>query len=145
MKVGYQACRAGWRWWMQADLVPSGQKFSSKWNLSFFNSVPSNRLYIISFLLSLFCLFQNAILHKILKVGFWNFKHIFLRIQFSLVATLFFSSFGYKFELICWYFHLIISYLILVTWTHLKGHQVIGLDLSTSPKSAVKWIILKSY
>ena len=66
-----------------------------KWNLSFFQAVPSNRLFfclgrplhIISSLFSHFSLFQNAILHKMLKLGFWNFKHIFLRTQFSLVAT----------------------------------------------------------
>ena len=28
---------------------------------------------------------------------------------------------------------------------HLKGHQVIGLDLSRSAKLAVKWIIIKWY
>ena len=33
-----------------------------------------------------------------LKLRFWNFKPIFLKIQFSLVAT-FFSTFGYLFEL----------------------------------------------
>ena len=44
MKVGYQTCRAGWGWWMQADSVSSYQKLSSKWNLSFFKAVPSNRL-----------------------------------------------------------------------------------------------------
>ena len=33
-----------------------------------------------------------------LKLEFWNFKSIFCRIQFSLVAT-FFSTFGYLFEL----------------------------------------------
>ena len=96
-KVGYQACRAGWGWWMQADLVPSDQEFSCKWNFSFFKAVPSNRLsfylgsplHIISSLFSHFCLFQNAILHKMLKLGFWNFKPIFLRMQFSLVATFF--------------------------------------------------------
>ena len=47
-------------------------------------------LHIISSLFSQFCLFQNAILHKILKLGFWNFKLTFLRMQFSYVAT--FSS-----------------------------------------------------
>ena len=51
-------------------------------------------------LLSHFCLFQNAILHEMMKLGFRNFKPIFLRMQFSLVATFFFSSFGYQFELI---------------------------------------------
>ena len=96
-EVSYQGCRACWGWWMQADLVPSDQKFSCKWNLSFSKAVPSNRLsfylgsplHIISSLFSHFCLFQNAILHKMLKLGLWNFKPTFLRIQFSLVATLF--------------------------------------------------------
>ena len=57
-------------------------------------------LHVISSLFSHFCLFQNANLRKITKLGFWNFKSIFLRIQFSLVATFFLSSFGYMFELI---------------------------------------------
>ena len=57
-------------------------------------------LHVISSLFSHFCLFQNANLRKITKLGFWNFKSIFLRIQFSLVATFFFSSFGYMFEVI---------------------------------------------
>ena len=47
-----------------------------------------------------FCLFQNTILHKILKLQLWNYNHIFLRMQFSLVSAFFFSSFGYEFELI---------------------------------------------
>ena len=62
-----------------------------------FKAVPSNSmpfylgrpLNAISSLLRHFSLFQNAILHKMLMLGFWNFKPIFLRIQFSLVATLF--------------------------------------------------------
>ena len=120
-KVGYQACRAGWGWWMQADLVPSDQEFSCKWNFSFFKAVPSNRLsfylgsplHIISSLFSHFCLFQNAILHKMLKLGFWNFKPIFLRMQFSLVATFFSLVLVIS---LSWYFHLTISYLTLVTW-----------------------------
>ena len=73
-----------------------------------FKAVPSNRLsfylssllHVISSLFNHFCLFQNAILHEMLKLGFWNFKSIFLRIWFSLVATLSFPSFGYLFELI---------------------------------------------
>ena len=151
-KVGYQACRAGWGWWMQADLVPSDQEFSCKWNFSFFKAVPSNRLsfylgsplHIISSLFSHFCLFQNAILHKMLKLGFWNFKPTFLRIQFSLAAK-FFSL--VSLINLSWYFHLKTSYLTLVTWhfgnqnglsKHLKDQQVFGLDLSTSPKFAVK-------
>ena len=128
---------------MQADLVPSDQKYSHKWNLSFFKAVPSNRL---SFYLAPALYNQNAILHKMLKLGFLNFKPIFLRMQFPLVATFFSLVLVIS---LSWYFHLTISYLTL--WKpnglskHLKGHQVIGLDLSTSPKLAVKWIILKWY
>ena len=142
---------------MQADSVPSNQKFSCKWNLSFFKAVPSNRLsfylgsllHIISSLFIHFFLFQNAILHKMLKLGFWNFKPVFLRMQFLLVSTFFSLVLVIS---LSWYFHLTLvtpdtSYLTL--WKpnglsrHLKGHKVIGLDLSTSPKLAVKWIILK--
>ena len=46
-------------------------------------------LHIISSLFSHFCLFQNAILYKMLKLEFLNFKPFFLRMQFSLVATFF--------------------------------------------------------
>ena len=103
---------------MQADLVPSDQEFSWKWNFSFFKAVPSNRLsfylgsplHIISSLFSHFCLFQNAILHKMLKLGFWNFKPTFLRIQFSLAAK-FFSL--VSLISLSWYFHLKTSYLTL--------------------------------
>ena len=110
-----------WGWRIQADLVPSDQKFSRKWNLSFFKAVPSNRLsfylgsplQIISFLFSHFCLFQNAILHKMVKLGFLSFKSIFLRMQFSLVATFFSLVLVIS---LSWYLHLTISYLTLVTW-----------------------------
>ena len=62
-----------------------------------FKAVPSNRLsfylgsllHVISSLFSYFCLFQNAILHKMLKLGFLNFEPIFLRMRFSLAATFF--------------------------------------------------------
>ena len=37
------------------------------------------------------CLFQNVISHKMFKFVPWNFKPIFLRMQFSLVARLFSS------------------------------------------------------
>ena len=65
----------------------------------FFNDVRSSRLpfylgsplHVIGSFFSHFCLFQNAILCKMLKLGFTNFKTIFLRTQFSLVATFFFS------------------------------------------------------
>ena len=75
--------------------------------LSFYLGSP---LHIISSLFSHFCLFQNAILHKMLKLGFWNFKPTFLRIQFSLAAT-FFSL--VSLISLSWYFHLKTSYLTL--------------------------------
>ena len=144
---------------MQADSVPSDQKFSYKWNLSFFKTVPSNRqsfylgnpLHVVSSLFSHFCLFQNAILHKILKLGFWNFKPICLRMQFSLVTIFFFSSFGYQFELIFASYNQLPDTIYLTLWKpnglskQSNGHQVIGRDLSTSPELAVKWIILNWY
>ena len=70
-------------------------------------------LHIMSSLLSQNCLFQNAILHKMLKLGFWNFKSIFLRMQYSLVTTFFSLVLVIS---LSWYLHLIISYLTLVTW-----------------------------
>ena len=138
---------------MLADSIPSNQKFSCKWNSSFFKAVLSNRLsfylgsplHMISSLFSHFCLFQITILHK-MKLTFCNFKPVFLRTQFSLVATFFSLLLVIS---LSWYLHLTISYLTL--WKpnepskHLKGHQVIGLDLSTSAKLAVKWRILKWY
>ena len=42
-------------------------------------------------------------------------------------------------------FHLIRNFLEWFKAKHLKGHQMIGLDLSTSAKLGVKWIILKWY
>ena len=100
---------------MQTGSVPCNQKFSCKWNLSFFKAVPPNRLHFylgsplhrISSLFSNFCLFRKVILQKILKLGFWNFTLIFLRMQFSLVAT-FFSLV----LVIClsWCFHLELSH-----------------------------------
>ena len=76
------------------------------WSLSFFKAVPPNRcstylgstLHIISSIFSHFCLFQNAILNKMLKLGFWNFQPIFLRMQLWLQH--FFSSFCYLSDLI---------------------------------------------
>ena len=99
MEVGKYAYWADWGWWMQAGSIPCDQKFSYKWNLSFL-------LIIISSLFSHFCLFQNAILHKILKLRFWNFKSIFVRMQLSLVATFFLVL------IICssWYLHLELSH-----------------------------------
>ena len=58
-------------------------------------------------------LFQNAILYKLLKLWFWNFKPIFLRMQFPLIATFFSLVLAIS---LSWYFHLTISYLVLVTW-----------------------------
>ena len=94
---------------------PCDHKFSCKWNLSFFKAIPPNRLHFyldsslhrISSLFSYFCLFRKAILQKNLKIRFWNFKLIFLRMQFSLVPT-FFSLV----LVIClsWYLHLKLSH-----------------------------------
>ena len=60
-------------------------------------------LHVISSLFIHFCLFQNAILHKMLKLGFWYFNLIILRMQFSLVPT-----FISLVLVIClkWYLHL---------------------------------------
>ena len=96
VEVGHHIYRTGLGWWIQADLVLCDQKCSCKSNLSFFKAIPPNRLpfnlgsplHIIRSLFSQFCSFQNSILHKMLKLGSWNFKPIFfLRMQFSLVAT----------------------------------------------------------
>ena len=62
------------------------RNFLCKLNFSFFKAVSSNRLsfylrnprHIISSLLGHFCLFQNAISHKMLKLGFFSCKPIFL-------------------------------------------------------------------
>ena len=96
--------------------------------LSFFKTVPLNRLsfyldsplHIISSLFSHFYLFHNAILHKILKLGFWNFKSIFLRMQCLLVVTFFSLVLVIN---LSWYFHLTISYLTLVTW-HFRNQMI---------------------
>ena len=124
MEVGKQAYHAGWGWWMQVRSVPCNQKFSCKWNLSFCKTVRPNTLlfylgiplHIISPLFSYFCLFQSAILYKMIMLGFWSFKPIFLRMQLSLFAT-FFSLV----LVICliWYFHLyIIYYLEIILGLH---------------------------
>ena len=78
----------GWLCSMRSEI-------SCKWNLSFFKAVPPKRQYYylgsplfrISFLFSYFCLFGKTILQNVLKLRFSNFKLIFLRMQFSLVAT----------------------------------------------------------
>ena len=131
---------------MQADLTPSDQKFSYKWNLSFFKAVSSNRLSFyqgsLLHIFSHFCLFQNAILHKMLELGFWNFKSIFLRMQFSLVATFFSLVLVIS---LSWYFRLTFSYLTLWKPNSLSKYHLTGFGLSTSAKLAVKWIILKWY
>ena len=97
MEVDQHTYWAGREWWVQADLAPCYQKCYCKWNWSFFKDIFPNRLpfymgslpHVIRSLLSHFCLFQNAFLLKVLKLGFLNFKPIFLRVQFSLLATSF--------------------------------------------------------
>ena len=55
-------------WQKKVSPCPCNQK-SHKWNFSFF---------------SIFHLFQKVILHKMLKLGFWNFYwlHFFLKLTF---------------------------------------------------------------
>ena len=65
-----------------------------------------NPLHIISSLFCHFHLFQNAILHKLLKWGFWNFNPIFLRMRFSSVETIFSLVFVISSS---WYLHLTLS------------------------------------
>ena len=98
------ACLPRWLGMMNAGWLGSiRSEIYLQMRFIIFKAVPSNRLpfylgsplHVISSLFS-----QNAILHKMSKLRFSNFKPIFLRIQFSLVATFFFSSFGYLFELI---------------------------------------------
>ena len=103
---------------MQTGSVPCDQKFFCKWNLSFFKAVPPNRLYFylgrslhrISSLISYFCLIRKAILQKNLKVRFSNFRLIYFRMQFSLVATFFSLVLVIG---LSWYLHLKLSHDIL--------------------------------
>ena len=89
---------ASWPGWL--DMVNAGWIVSIRSKIFLqmeLINVPSNRLpfyagsplHIISSLFIFFFLFQNAILNKMLKLGFWNFRPIFLQMQFSLVATFF--------------------------------------------------------
>ena len=98
MKVGLQACQASWGWWMQVDSVPSDQKFFMQMKFIFLLGQPAP---IISSLFTNFCLFRNAILHKILKYWnnekFWNIEimknfEILVAIFFSLVLVISFES-----------------------------------------------------
>ena len=67
-------------------------------------------IHVISSLFSHFCLFQNAILHKMLKIGFWIFISIFLKMQFSLVAI---SSSLVLVVCLTWYLHFKLSHELL--------------------------------
>ena len=40
---GLHTYRADWGWWIQASSVPCDQKFSCKWNLSFFKAIWTKR------------------------------------------------------------------------------------------------------
>ena len=114
--MGLHAYLAGWGWWMQALSVPCDQKFSCKWNLSFFKVVPPNRLpfylgspfHIIKSLFNRFYLFQNAILHKILKLRCWHFNHFSWNAVF-IGCNIFFCF------VIClsWYLHIKLSHELL--------------------------------
>ena len=98
--------------------------------------------YIQPLLLVPECYFALNVGARVLK-----FKIHFSQNAVFIGCNIFFSSFGYQIEFI--YFHLAVSNLTF--WKpndlskHLKGQKVIGLHLSTSPKLAVKWIILKWY
>ena len=94
LKVWHVYCchiySAGRGWWKQAGLVPCDQKFSCKWHLSFSHPVALNEpaaflaslSHITSSLISHIWFFMNAILRKMSKLGFPNFKPIFLRMKF---------------------------------------------------------------
>ena len=90
------ACLTSWVGMVNAGwLCSMRSEISCKWNLSFFKAVLPKRQYYylgspvfrISSLFSYFCLFRKAILQNVLKLRFSNFKHIFLRTQFSLITT----------------------------------------------------------
>ena len=67
----WHAYQADWGWWMQAGSVLYNQKFSCKWNLSFFKGFPPNRL---SFYLGI-------LLHIISSLsshfGSWDYPEMF--------------------------------------------------------------------
>ena len=103
------ACLLSWLEMVNAGwLLLCYQKLPYKWNLSFFKAVPRNRLlfclgsllHIISSSFSRFCLFENAILHKMSKLGFWRFKPMFSRNAVFIGCSILFSSFSHLFELI---------------------------------------------
>ena len=70
-------------------------KFFLQMKFIFFKAVRPDRLpfylgsplHIMNSLFTQFCSFQNDVLLKMFKLGYWNFKLIFLRMQFSLVST----------------------------------------------------------
>ena len=43
MDVGQHTYGAAWGWWIQFSSVPWDQKFSCRWNLSFFKAIPLKR------------------------------------------------------------------------------------------------------
>ena len=85
------ACLPSWLGMMNTGWLGSIQSdIFLQMKFIIFKAVPSNRLpyylgsqlHVVSSLFGHFCLFQNAVLCKMLKLGFRNFKPIFLRIQF---------------------------------------------------------------
>ena len=86
-------------------MVNAGWVSSMKWEIFsqmkfiIFQSCPTKEaallfylgssFHTINSLFSRFCFFQNAVLQKKLKLGFWMFMAIFLRMQLSFVATFF--------------------------------------------------------
>ena len=58
-------------------------------------------LHMITSLFSNFFLFHEAILHKVLKPGFWNVKPIFLKMQLPLFSIIFLYFWLYVWIDIC--------------------------------------------
>ena len=77
-------------------------------------ATPCNQLLTPSF-----CLFQNTILHKMLKLGFWNFKPFFSQNADFIGYSIFFFFFSLVLVIcLSWYLHVKLSYeFYLIFWT----------------------------
>ena len=95
-----------------------------------------SRFHIISSLFRHVSLFQNAILHKMLKLGFWNFKSIFLKMKFLLVSTLLSLVLAIWTS---WYLHLKLSHELL-HFDHLTiGDKSVRVGISSSHLQLGTW------
>ena len=89
-------------WWKLARFGSMWLEIFSQMKFITFLVCPTSQassFHIISSLFSHFCLFQNAILHKMLKLGLWNFKPFFSECSFYWLQH-FYSGSGYLFKLI---------------------------------------------